>query len=133
MASMCRRRRPEHSAELAGTIAEPFPKPGKGLGVSVIPGSNNNYFRYREYQAIPLYCGYNQFVVAATVILQEDEILSRLSVGDPAALETLIRSNYPVLCRFAEKFLPDASLAKDVVQESFIKLWKSGRSFDSIQ
>jgi RNA polymerase sigma-70 factor (ECF subfamily) len=71
--------------------------------------------------------------VAATVILQEDEILSRLSAEDPAALETLIRSYYPVLCRFAEKFLPDASLAKDVVQESFIKLWKSRKSFDSIE
>jgi RNA polymerase sigma-70 factor (ECF subfamily) len=52
-------------------------------------------------------------------------------VGDPGTLETLVRSNYAVLCRFAEKFLPDSSLAKDVVQESFIKLWKSAKSFDS--
>ena len=65
--------------------------------------------------------------------LPEEELLSRFSVGDPAALETLIRSYYPVLCRFAEKFLPDASLAKDVAQESFIKLWKSDKSFDSLQ
>ncbi|OQP42938.1 hypothetical protein A4H97_12360 [Niastella yeongjuensis] len=71
--------------------------------------------------------------MAALFTLQEEEILTRLSVGDTAALEILIRSYYPVLCRFAEKFLPDASLAKDVVQESFIKLWKSNKSFNSTQ
>ena len=71
--------------------------------------------------------------MAELFILPKEEILSQLSAGDTAALETLIRSYYPVLCRFAEKFLPDASLAKDVAQESFIKLWKSGKSFDSIQ
>lgn len=71
--------------------------------------------------------------MAELFTLTEDELLSRFSVGDPTALETLIRSYYPVLCRFAEKFLPDASLAKDVAQESFIKLWKSGKSFDSLQ
>ena len=60
-----------------------------------------------------------------------EELLSPLSAGDPAALEILIGAYYPILCRFAEKFLPDASLAEDVVQESFIKLWKSGKTFDT--
>jgi RNA polymerase sigma-70 factor (ECF subfamily) len=93
-----------------------------------IPGS-----LYRNITAIHLFCGNNYFAVVEVFTLKEKEILSRLSVGDPAALDTLIRSYYAVLCRFAEKFLPDASLAKDVVQESYIKLWKSGKSFDSIQ
>jgi RNA polymerase sigma-70 factor (family 1) len=65
--------------------------------------------------------------------LPESTVPSRILVEDPVALETLIRSHYAILCRFAEKFLPDASLAQDVVQESFIKLWKSGKSFDSDQ
>lgn len=52
---------------------------------------------------------------------------------DPDALEQLIRSYYAVLCRFAENFLPDASLAQDIVQETFIKLWKSGKTFDSVK
>ncbi len=38
---------------------------------------------------------------------------------------------FPVLCRFAEKFLPDSSLAKDVVQETFIKLWNGRRVVES--
>jgi RNA polymerase sigma-70 factor (family 1) len=88
---------------------------------------------FRNITAIPLYCGNNHFAVSELFTLSEEELLSRFSVGDPTALETLIRSYYPVLCRFAEKFLPDASLAKDVAQESFIKLWKSGKSFDSMQ
>ena len=63
--------------------------------------------------------------------IQEEELLPQFSMGDPKALETLIRSYYAVLCRFAEKFLPDASLAQDIVQEAFIKLWKSGKTFAS--
>jgi RNA polymerase sigma-70 factor (ECF subfamily) len=63
--------------------------------------------------------------------IPEKEWLPQFSVGNPQTLETLIRSYYAVLCRFAEKFLPDASLAEDIVQETFIKLWKSGKDFDS--
>lgn len=65
--------------------------------------------------------------------LPEKELPARVSLEDPDALEQLIRSYYAVLCRFAENFLPDASLAEDIVQETFIKLWKSGKSFDSIK
>lgn len=63
--------------------------------------------------------------------IQHEKNSLQFSVADAATLEALIRNYFAVLCRFAEKFLPDASLAKDVVQESFIKLWKSGKSFPS--
>ena len=62
----------------------------------------------------------------------DQELLERLSSGDAAALEALMKQYYAVLCRFAEKFLPDAALAEDVAQESFIKLWRSSASFDSM-
>jgi RNA polymerase sigma-70 factor (family 1) len=65
--------------------------------------------------------------------LPGEELPARVSLEDPDALELLIRSYYAVLCRFAENFLPDASLAEDIVQETFIKLWKSGKSFDSMK
>lgn len=65
--------------------------------------------------------------------LPEGELPARLSLEDPDDLEQLIRSYYAVLCRFAENFLPDASLAQDIVQETFIKLWKSGKTFDSVK
>jgi RNA polymerase sigma-70 factor (family 1) len=64
--------------------------------------------------------------------LTEHELLRQLSEGDPAALEELVNTYFPVLCRFAEKFLPDSSLAKDIVQETFINLWKTRKSFESL-
>lgn len=63
----------------------------------------------------------------------EETSQSPISVADHVTLEALIRSYNAVLCRFAETFLPDASLAKDVAQESFIKLWKCGKIFESQQ
>lgn len=55
-----------------------------------------------------------------------------LAHGEPSALQELIRTYFPVLCRYAEKFLPDSSLAKDVAQETFIKVWNARPAFTSI-
>ncbi len=61
-----------------------------------------------------------------------DELLSKLSQRDPTALETLMDIYFPVLCRFAEKILKDASPAKDIVQDTFINYWKSENHFPSL-
>lgn len=61
----------------------------------------------------------------------DEELLYGLSQREESALQVLFNTYYPVLCRFAEKYLPDASLAKDIVQETFIKLWRSNRAFNS--
>lgn len=61
-----------------------------------------------------------------------EEFLSKLSERDPAALEKLMEIYFPVLCRFAASFLTDASLAKDIVQETFIHYWKSTHRFPSL-
>ncbi|MBS1662232.1 MAG: sigma-70 family RNA polymerase sigma factor [Bacteroidetes bacterium] len=62
----------------------------------------------------------------------DDQLLQGIAAKDPAVLEALIKDYHPVICRFAEKFLPDSSLAKDIAQESFIKLWRSDASFDTM-
>ena len=67
------------------------------------------------------------------ITLSEDELLRQLFEEDPAALQHMIAVYFPILCRFAEKFLPDSELAKDIVQETFIKFWKHKRSFTSLQ
>lgn len=64
-------------------------------------------------------------------ISREDQLLRQLSQRDPAALQSMIRVYFPVLCRFAEKFLPDSALAKDIVQETFVKFWLHTGSFAS--
>jgi RNA polymerase sigma-70 factor (ECF subfamily) len=62
----------------------------------------------------------------------DEEMLTRLSEGDPAALQLLVEAYFPILCRFAEKFVPDSSLAKDIVQETFIKVWNNRPGFENI-
>lgn len=48
-----------------------------------------------------------------------------VSQGDPGAFRTLFAAYFPILCRFAEKYLGDVAMAEDVVQETFIKVWKT--------
>ncbi len=79
---------------------------------------------------------FSGFLITYTVLAKhhtiiENELLINLAKEDPAALQTLIDVYYPFLCRFAEKYLPDASLAKDVVQETFIKFWNARQVFGS--
>lgn len=63
--------------------------------------------------------------------MTEQELLIHLSNGDTAALQELISTYFPILSKFAEKFLGDPSLAQDVAQETFIKFWNADRSFES--
>jgi RNA polymerase sigma-70 factor (family 1) len=74
----------------------------------------------------------SKLLLPSQMTIPDDELLQRLSAGDPVAFEMFIRTHYAVICRFSEKFLPDAALAQDVAQESFIKLWKSGKTFDTL-
>lgn len=64
--------------------------------------------------------------------LNEKEFLQKLSKGDPAALKVIVMAWFPILCRFAEQYLPDGSLAEDIVQETFIKFWQHGGRFESL-
>jgi RNA polymerase sigma-70 factor (ECF subfamily) len=68
-----------------------------------------------------------------TPLQSEEDLLANLSQGDPAAFREIIEVYFPILCRFAEKYLPDSSLAKDVVQEVFIKFWNAGVCVDNIK
>ncbi len=65
--------------------------------------------------------------------LDETVLHRQFSAGDPAAFRDIVKTYFPVLCKFAEKFLPDSSLAKDIVQETFIKLWQYEGSFETYQ
>jgi RNA polymerase sigma-70 factor (ECF subfamily) len=65
-------------------------------------------------------------------ILTENELFLQLSEGDPEAFKDLVKAYFPILCSYAENFLPDSSLAKDVVQETFIKFWQYKGSMESI-
>ena len=51
------------------------------------------------------------------------DLARRLRGGDVGAFEELFRAHYEGLCRFAHRYLHDASLAEDLVQELFTDLW----------
>lgn len=65
------------------------------------------------------------------ISFDEEDWFRRFSAGNPAALRELVMAYFPILCRFAEKYVPDSSLAKDIVQETFIKLWQYEKPFES--
>ncbi|CDF78232.1 RNA polymerase sigma-70 factor [Formosa agariphila KMM 3901] len=60
----------------------------------------------------------------------EQEIVGLLKHGDKKAI-TLLYENYAdTLLGVISKLIPDEDLAQDVLQESFIKVWKKSKSYD---
>jgi RNA polymerase sigma-19 factor, ECF subfamily len=51
------------------------------------------------------------------------ELEVRIRAGDVRAFEQLFRAHYEPLCRFAYRYLLDAGLAEDLVQDLFAHLW----------
>lgn len=62
--------------------------------------------------------------------LVDSELFLRLSQRDASALGDLMKGYFPILCAYAERFVEDSALAKDIVQEVFIKFWEYKGSFD---
>lgn len=54
----------------------------------------------------------------------ELEIYMKVCSGDQKAFEQFFRHWFPVLKAFCNAYVKDDCLAKDIVQESFIELWK---------
>jgi len=54
----------------------------------------------------------------------EDQLATRIKIGDEQAFELLFRRYFIRLCGFANKFLNDPDEAKEIVQEVFIKSGK---------
>jgi RNA polymerase sigma-70 factor (ECF subfamily) len=63
--------------------------------------------------------------------LEEHEAVSRLKHGDPGGLEPLVHRHQLAALRVAYLVTRDQGLAEDAVQETFLRLLLSIRSFDS--
>jgi len=82
---------------------------------------------------------YYLILVYSSVIIREDfllktgsthiELFNAVSRGDEKAFEQLYAIYFPRLYTFALKVVNDSSLAKDIVQSVFIKLWETHESF----
>ncbi len=53
--------------------------------------------------------------------MQEKQLLARAQAGDAAALEELVKLYYPQILHYCRWHLPDAQLAQDAAQETFLR------------
>lgn len=54
----------------------------------------------------------------------DEELLSRVASGDPAAVRALVGRKLPRLLGLAGRMLGDAQEAEDVAQEAFLRVWR---------
>lgn len=54
----------------------------------------------------------------------DEELLSRVAEGDPAASRALVARKLPRLLSLAGRMLGDGAEAEDVAQEAFLRVWK---------
>jgi RNA polymerase sigma-70 factor (ECF subfamily) len=63
----------------------------------------------------------------------DEKLMQRTSRGDLAAFGALFDRHHAAVHAFLSRFLGDATLAEDVVQEVFLRVWRYRQSFDPSQ
>lgn len=61
----------------------------------------------------------------------EKELLAKMAAGDEHAFTSIYELTYPGLYYFAKQYV-DEEKAKDIVAETYVKLWKSPRNFENL-
>lgn len=62
-----------------------------------------------------------------------DEIVSEFNKGNERSFSSIFNTYYSSLCFFAEKMILDKQEAEDIVEESFVKLWRLHANFETMQ
>jgi RNA polymerase sigma-70 factor (ECF subfamily) len=57
-------------------------------------------------------------------MISETEIIRRIRQGDKGQFESLFRSSYVPLVRYAKTIIKDHDTAEEIVQDLFVKLWQ---------
>lgn len=63
--------------------------------------------------------------------LNEDKLVRRLQAKDKSAVEEIYDSYAPSLYGIAMHIVKSEAIAQDVVQETFIKVWKNAAAYDT--
>lgn len=74
--------------------------------------------------------GANVPLLSKDAFVADEELLTRAAQGDDTALGTLYDNHGGVAYGLAYRMLDDVGLAKDLVQEAFLAVWKNAASFD---
>jgi RNA polymerase sigma-70 factor, ECF subfamily len=59
----------------------------------------------------------------------DEELIRALGEGDEDALRTLVERHMPSIYRFSVRHTGDESIAQDICQEVFLKLYRNARSY----
>lgn len=62
---------------------------------------------------------------------QFKEWAEKISKSDQRAFDELFRSFYPVLVRFAMRYVTNITTSKDIVQDCFVTLWQTRQRIDA--
>ncbi len=62
--------------------------------------------------------------------MEEHDLIARIRKDDEKAFETLFRKYFQDLLNYAGFYIGDKQLAEDIVQDIFLKLWRSRRSLN---
>ena len=62
--------------------------------------------------------------------LTDEQLIARYLKGDEIALEVLIKRYLPLLYAFSKRYTGDPDRAADIAQETFIKAWRTIKTFD---
>ena len=58
-------------------------------------------------------------------MIRDNEIIRRIRQGDVGQFESLFRSSYVSLVKYAKKLIRDHDTAEEIVQDLFFKLWQN--------
>ncbi len=70
------------------------------------------------------------FAVALPQVMGDAQALTRLVAGDESALSDIYDRHSAAVLGLAVRMMNDRSLAEDIVQETFVGLWKHAARFD---
>ena len=57
-------------------------------------------------------------------MISDTEIIRRIRQGDKGQFESLFRSSYVSLVRYAKTIIKDHDTAEEIVQDLFVRLWQ---------
>src|SRR3989338_9557385 len=64
-------------------------------------------------------------------IISDEKLAELYADGNESAFAVLIERHLPAVCGFARKYVGDADNAEDIAQETFVKVWKNIKTFDT--
>lgn len=69
--------------------------------------------------------------MTATLQVDTESLIQQMQAGDKTAFSTMYDQYFGALFGIVSKIIRDEAIAEDVLQDSFIKIWKNIHRFDS--